>query len=240
MSDTYTLACKITGDATLLKGAVKDAQNSIANLEGSIGDKLTTVGKSMESVGKVMTVGVTLPLVSVGTAAVKTASSFETSMAKVSTIADTTKVPIDDLRNQIMKLSSQTGISADEIAEAAYSAISAGQNTEDAVGFVANATKLAKAGFTDASTALDVLTTTLNAYGLASEDAEMVADKLITTQNLGKTTVNELGASIGKVIPTANMYGVSLDNLASAYVATTKNGIGTAESTTYKIGRAHV
>ena len=38
---------------------------------------------------------------------------------------------------------------------------------------------------------------------------------------------------MGKVIPTAAMYGVNLDQLSAAYITTTKNGIGTAESTTY-------
>ena len=68
---------------------------------------------------------------------------------------------------------------------------------------------------------------------MEAEKVTDVSDKLITTQNLGKTTVAELGSSMGKVIPTANMYGVNLDNIASAYVTTTKNGIATAESTTY-------
>ena len=99
--------------------------------------------------------------------------------------------------------------------------------------FRSESTKLAKAGFTDATTSVDVLTTVMNAYGSSAGTAEEIANKLIQTQNLGKTTVNELGSSIGKVIPTANMFSVSLDNITSAYVTTTKNGIATAESTTY-------
>lgn len=125
------------------------------------------------------------------------------------------------------------GISAKEIAENVYSAISAGQDTANAVDFVRTSTQLATAGFADAGQSLDVLTTILNAYGMSADQAASVSDKLIMTQNMGKTTVAELASSMGKVIPTANMYGVSLDDIASAYVTTTKNGISTAESTTY-------
>ena len=132
-----------------------------------------------------------------------------------------------------MKLSDDTGISAAALAEASYDAISAGQSTEDAVGFVGKANVLARSGFTSMSTATDTLTTAMNAYGLSADQVSSVSDKLITTQNLGKTTVDELGASMGKVIPTAAMYGVNLDQLSAAYITTTKNGIGTAESTTY-------
>ena len=166
-------------------------------------------------------------------ASIKLASDFETSMAKVSTIADESVMSIGDMSSAVVDMSNETGIAATDIAESVYSAISAGQDTADAVQFVGNATKLAKSGFADVGVSLDVLTTILNAYGMEAEKVTDVSDKLITTQNLGKTTVAELASSMGKVIPTANMYGVNLDNIASAYVTTTKNGIATAESTTY-------
>lgn len=197
------------------------------------GDKMITVGNKISKVGETMTKTVTLPIVAAGTAAATMAMDFETAMAKVETIADTGEEPIGDLRNAIMELSDQTGVSASEIAESVYSAISAGQSTGEAVNFVTNATMLAKAGFSDTTTTVDLLTTVLNSYGLKADEVEAVSDKLIQTQNLGKTTIDELGASMGQVIPTASMYGVNLDNLAAAYVTTTKNGIGTAESTTY-------
>ena len=164
---------------------------------------------------------------------VKLAADYETSMAKVSTIADTSVVSMGQMSDAVLDMSNQTGIAATEIAESVYSAISAGQDTADAVQFVGESTKLAKAGFSDAGVALDVLTTIMNAYGLSADQVSNVSDRLIAAQNLGKTTVAELGSSMGKVIPTANMYGVNLDNIASAYVTTTKNGIATAESTTY-------
>lgn len=42
---------------------------------------------------------------------------FEDSMAKVSTIADTTEVPLEDLQAAILELSDESGIAAGEIAE---------------------------------------------------------------------------------------------------------------------------
>ena len=130
-------------------------------------------------------------------------------------------------------LSSETGLSASAVSEAAYSAISAGQSTGDALEFVATAAKLAKGGFTDVSTATDVLTTALNAYGLSADQVTHVSDVLIETQNEGKTTVAELASAMGKVIPTAAAAGVGIEDLSSQYVALTKNGIATAEATTY-------
>ena len=208
---------------------IKEVGNNISEL----GEKVTGVGDKVSALGGKMTATITMPVVAGGTAAVKEATDYSSALAKLSTIADTTQTPIDDLNSSIMALSDSTGMGAAEIAEASYQAISAGQSTKDAVGFVEQANVLARAGFTSMSTATDTLTTALNAYGLSADQVSSVSDKLITTQNLGKTTVDELGASMGKVIPTAAMYGVNLDQLSAAYITMTKNGIGTAESTTY-------
>ena len=157
---------------------------------------------------------------------------FNDSIAKVSTIADAT-VPIAELQDSIVELSNQTGISSSEIAENVYNAISAGQETADSVNFVENATKLARAGFAETGNALDILSTIMNAYGMEASEVTRVSDVLIQTQNLGKTTVAELSSAMGKVIPTANAYGVSLEQLAAGYAIMTANGVATAESTTY-------
>ena len=214
-----------------LKNLEKETAKSNAAIN-SFGEKMKDAGGKLTAAGKAV-MPVSAAVAGIGTAAAVSAVNFEDAMAKVSTIADTTEVPLDSLRSQILELSSQTGISANEIADNVYNAISAGQKTGDAVNFVTNSTKLAKAGFADAGAALDVLTTILNAYGMEASEVTNVSDMLIQTQNLGKTTVAELSSSMGKVIPTANAYHVQLDQLCTGYAKMTANGVATAESTTY-------
>lgn len=199
-------------------------------------EKVQKAGEKVKNAGSGMTKTVTAPILAAGAASAKMAMDFEDSMAKVSTIADATEVPMDEMQKAILNLSNQTGISSEEIAQNIYDSISAGQKTGDAVNFVSNSTKLAKAGFADAGAALDVLTTIMNAYRLKASEVTNVSDMLIQTQNLGKTTVADLASSMGKVIPTANAYGVSLDELCAGYAIMTENGVATAESTTYMNG----
>lgn len=198
-----------------------------------LGGSLNKAGKGISSAGKTLTAGVTTPIVGIATASTKMALNFEDAMAKVNTIADTTEVPLETLKKQIVNLSNETGVSSAEIAENVYNAISAGQSTGDAVAFVGKATKLATAGFADTTSALDILTTTLNAYGMESSEVTKVSDMLIQTQNMGKTTVGELAAYMGKVIPTAKDASVGLEQITTAYAKMTANGIQTADSTTY-------
>lgn len=226
---------EISNTENKLKG-LKEAQKEF----GSVGaQQIAQVGQELEKVGgKVEAVGKKFSVISGATGAVlggsiALASNFQDAMAKVDTIADTSAVSLDDLSSQILDLSNQTGISASEIADATYNAISAGQSTADAVNFVSNATSLAKAGFTDTASSIDVLTTIMNAYGLEADKVGSVSDMLINTQNKGKTTVAELSANMGKIIPTAKSMGVGLDQITAGYAIMTAKGIATAESTTY-------
>ena len=160
-------------------------------------------------------------------------TASESAMAKVGTIADTSKVLLESLSSQVLQVSGDMHIGANEIAEAAYQAISAGQDTGNAVAFAGQASMLATAGFTSTTSAVDILTTALNAYGKGADEAGHVSDVLLTTQNLGKTSVDELAGSMGRVIPLAAAYNVSMENLSSGLAIMTANGIATAEASTY-------
>lgn len=185
------------------------------------------------NVGSSLTKSVTVPIIGAGVAVGKMSVDFEEKMAKVSTIADTSVMPIDKMKESILELSNQTGISSDAIAEDVYNAISAGQKTEEAVNFVTNSTKMAKAGFAESGQALDLLTTIMNSYEMKASDVTKISDILIQTQNKGKTTVGDLSSSMGKIIPTAKSMGVGLEQVATGYAIMTAKGVATAETTTY-------
>lgn len=207
-------------------------------IEGDDSDlkgKLNSIGGIAAGAAKAASAaiaGISTALAGAAAAAVKVGSEYETSLAKVSTIADTSVKSIESLSDEILNLSNATGDGAAELNEALYSAISAGADTAHAVELVAVAAKAARGGFTDTETAVDGLTSALNAYAMETTEAESLANKFLVTQNLGKTTFGELAASIGGVAPTANAAGVSIDELLASTAALTANGIGTSEAMT--------
>lgn len=197
-----------------------------------VGEKLKSVGDKISNVGKDMTTKITAPIVGAGTAAAKFAIDFEQGMAKVSTIADTTKVPIESLKKGLLDLSTQTGMSVNELTEAEYQAISAGVDTASSVEFLSTAVKAAKGGFTDTKTAVDGLSTVMNAYGLKASEVKRVTDEMMVAQNYGKTSFGEMASSMGKVIPIAASVNVSTKELFASLAVLTKNGISTSEAVT--------
>nr|DAY17512.1 MAG TPA: minor tail protein [Caudoviricetes sp.] len=238
--------------AEAVEDAMSDVADSVSDAAKDVGDSASDIGDSIgdgfeEGIDQASTAidALAQALLAAGvTASVKAITDalmdctqasmeFETAMAKVGTIADESQKPLGDMRNEILALSSETGKSVGELAEATYQAISASVATESAVDFVGTANKLAVGGFSDTTTAVDILTTAINAYGMSADDASKISDVLITTQNLGKTSVAQLGASMGMVIPLAAAYNMNLEDLAASYALLTANGTQTAQATTY-------
>lgn len=204
------------------KKAAEEVESSVTGMASSIIGK---IGKVAAAAASVKTLVSTMKL------AIGEAVSAETSFAKVNTLlsddADRTAY-FNDIKNA----SRSTGVVVSDLSEAVYSALSASVDEDSAVDFTQNAVKLAKGGFTDTATAVDVLTTTLNAYELEASEATRISDIFITTQNEGKTTVGELASSLGQTIPVANGAGTAIEDLATQYAIMTKNGVATAESGT--------
>ncbi len=239
---TVTAFVKLAGmlDPSFEK-AFNTAKSNMSELDkkwASAATSMQNLGNGMVKTGKKLTRSVTVPVVAAGAASVNLAKDYETSFAKVTTIVeangDKTAGSMDKLKSEILKASSETGVAASELAQNTYDAISAGQKAGDAVKAATDAAKLAKAGFAEQGAALDVLTSIQNAYGKETVgDFQQISDVLLTTQNLGKTTVGELSGSIGKVIPTANAFKVSLEDVGASYATLTARGVKTRVATTY-------
>lgn len=166
-----------------------------------------------------------------GAQAVQTAMNNETAFAKVSTLLN--GEDLEKYYQGLIDISNKTGVAFADLAESMYSALSAGVPKDNVLEFVEKTVNLSKGGFTQTATAIDIVTTALNAYQMEMFEATHVQDVLITTQNLGKTTVDELASSMGKLIPTANGVNITFDQLGAMYATVTANGVATAETTTY-------
>ena len=237
LSDIEEVMDAITNQSTEAERAISEfgeTSERAGEQAEDFGDRSQGAVVGLEDV--LATVGIVTALHEIGEAfmdASDKAAGFETSMAQVSTIADSTVLSTEQISSQIGKLSKDSAVFVNDIAEATYGAISASVDTADAVAFVAQANELAVGGFTSQATAVDVLTTAINAYQLSADRAGQISDYLVTTQNLGKTTVDQLASSIGMVIPSAAAFNVQMDNLSTAYAILTANGVQTAQSTTY-------
>ena len=223
---------KAVNDAVV---AQRELETELKNSSGfaTMGKVMSDVGEKMADFGNMMSTYVTAPLAALGTYAVKSASDFEDAMAKIYTIAIDSTEPMEKMHDELIALSNETGFDLSDLGEAAYQTVSASVDAADAVEFLTQATKLARAGFTSTEKSVDILSTIMNSYGKEVYDTAYLSDLLIKTQNDGKLVVDQLAHSIGTVVPMAKNYGVGIEQIAAAYATMTKQGTSAEQATTF-------
>lgn len=163
-------------------------------------------------------------------------AALENSLRAASTLFGDVSVDMDGLRDKIMRLSSETGIAAEQIGGALYEALSSGvpvtEDMGEAMEFLRQSAQAAKGGFADLEGTVTSTAAVINAYGMSVEDAGRVQGILMQTQNKGMTTIGQLSTSLARVIPTASAFGVSFEQIGAALATTTAGGTQTAEAVT--------
>ena len=215
-----------TAEATALsvnsKLAVSDIDTSAISKASSA---MTGMGTKALIAGGVMAAGL-------GVAA-HTAVKFESAMAEVSTLVDTSTTDMDVLASTVRGLSKEFGQMPVDTAKALYTTISAGfGDAADAAILLEGAMKLSRGGIAELDVSIDGLTSIMNSYGLAADQVTNVSDRMFVAMKAGKTTIGELSSSLGKVTPLASATGVAIDEILAATSALTLGGLNTAEAVT--------
>ena len=195
-------------------------------------DKLTAVGSSFSSVGKTLTTSITLPIVGIGTAAVKTASEFEAVMSKVSAISGATGDDFEALSKKAQEMGAKTKFSATEAGEAFTYMAMAGWKTEDMLNGVEGIMSLAAADGLDLATTSDIVTDALTAFGLQASDSSHFADVLATAASNANTNVSMMGESFKYVGALAGTMGYSIEDISLGLGLMANSGIKASQAGT--------
>ena len=217
-------------DAGAVKGSLIFDTTQWDAGEDKVNQSLGQMEKKGLDVGKVLKAGFDLAVQGL-TASVAASEEFNKAFANVSTLVDTSTVDIGKMQTELLNLDNRLG-SATELTDGLYQAISASVDPAKAVAFVGEAAKFAKAGLTSTNKAVDVITTSLNAYGFEADQAGRISDVLFQTIKKGKTTGDQLARAIGKTIPLAATAGVKFEELGASVAVLTRQGNSTSESTT--------
>jgi len=154
------------------------------------------------------------------------------SIAEIGTLLDdSTDISMKSADAVTRSAALEYGNDAQSQAKAYYDIISAGAGSASAAdALLAESNRLAIAGNAELGASADGLTSLLNAYGLEGTEASRATASLMAAVKAGKTTIPELATSIGRIAPSANALGISMEELNAAIATTTKQGIDTNES----------
>jgi TP901 family phage tail tape measure protein len=179
------------------------------------GEKLKTVGDNVTNVGKKF-MPVTLGVVGLGTAAVKTAADFDSAMSKVAAVSGATGSDLEALRDKAREMGEKTKFSASEAAEAMNYMAMAGWKTEDMLSGIEGVMNLAAASGEDLATTSDIVTDALTAFGLTAKDSGHFADILAAASSNANTNVSMMGETFKYCAPIAGALGFSAEDTAEA------------------------
>jgi TP901 family phage tail tape measure protein len=207
------------------------------------GEKIKNVGDGISNVGEKL-LPVTAAIGAAGTAAVKTAADFDSSMSQV---AATMGYTVDELNDETsdaaktmkqlsdfaQEMGASTAFSASEAADALNYMALAGYDAETSMKMLPNVLNLAAAGGMDLASASDMVTDSQSALGLSLEQTGKLIDQMAKASSKTNTSVSQLGEAILSVGGTAKNLAYGTEELTGVLGVLADNGIKGAEAGTH-------
>lgn len=187
--------------------------------------KLNGLSSAFKTTGGLLSRNVTLPIVGVGAAAVKTATDFEAGMSEVKAISGATGSEFDALRDKAIEMGAKTKFSASDSADAFKYMAMAGWDASAMMDGIAGVMDLAAASGEDLATTSDIVTDALTAFGLQASDSAHFADVLAQASSKSNTNVGLMGETFKYVAPVAGALGYSIEDTAVAIGLMANSGI---------------
>ena len=195
---------------------------------GGVADALGSIGAAAETAGRALTLGVTAPLMTAAGAAIQTGMQFDASMSNVYGLMSSlnlSQAQMDALRDTAREMGATTKFSASEAADAMGYMALAGWDDAQVIAGIPGVLNLAAAANMDLAKASDIVTDTMTPFGMAAERAGEAADVFAYAQANSNTTVEALGEAMKYAAPTADAFGMTLQDTAAAMGVLANAGI---------------
>lgn len=215
-----------------LQQANAAASTQMKSMSSNFQSGLQGVGSVMTGAGKKLTTAVTVPVVALGTAAVKTTSKFDESMSKVQALSGATAKDFQTLRQKAQDMGATTRYSASEAADALGYMALAGWDTNQMVSGLDGVLNLAAASDMELAQASDMVTDYLSAFGLEAKDAAKMADQMAYAQAHSNTSTQQLGDAFGNCAATMASGGQTMETTTALLEAMANQGTKGSEAGT--------
>ena len=195
---------------------------------GGVAGALSSIGAAAETAGRALTLGVTAPLMTAAGAAIQTGMQFDASMSNVYGLMSSlnlSQAQMDALRDTAREMGATTKFSASEAADAMGYMALAGWDDAQVIAGIPGVLNLAAAANMDLAKASDIVTDTMTPFGMAAERAGEAADVFAYAQANSNTTVEALGEAMKYAAPTADAFGMTLQDTAAAMGVLANAGI---------------
>lgn len=195
---------------------------------GGVAGALGSIGAAAETAGRALTMHITGKLLDVGQAALQVGMNFDASMSNVYGLMSSLNLSqeqMDALRDTAREMGATTKFSASEAADAMGYMALAGWDDAQVIAGIPGVLNLAAAANMDLAKASDIVTDTMTPFGMAASRAGEAADVFAYAQANSNTTVEGLGEAMKYAAPTADAFGMTLQDTAAAMGVLANAGI---------------
>lgn len=218
MAKKAVIDVKILGDNRGLSQALGDSESKIGNFAANTAK---IVAGAAVAAGAVVVKGAFAAI------------DFDAEMREVFTLLPgITDDAMSSMSGSVKKFSTDFGVLPDKVVPSLYQALSAGVPQDNVFEFLEVAQKAAKGGVAELETAVDGISSVVNAYGSDILNATEASDLMFTAVRLGKTDLDQLSSSLFNVTPTAAALGVGFGDVTAALATLTAQGVPTSVATT--------
>ena len=214
----------ITAASLTAKVNVEGASQAKSDLEG-VGQSVSSAGLSLGTLAGGAALAAGAAIVGIGVKSVQMAADFQSSMTSLVTGAGEAKSNIDVVSKGILDMAVQTGTSTKQLSDGMYQIESAGYHGAQGLDVLKASAEGAKVGNADLGTVAGAVTTVLTDYHMSASQATAVTSGLVATVAAGKTHMQDLGASMGSILPLASSIGVSFPQVGAAIATMTNSGM---------------
>lgn len=194
----------------------KAGMKTFLDSTSSTQDKMMGLGTTMSSIGGTLTTAVTLPLIGIGTAAMKVGNDFEAQMSRVKAISGATGEEFDKLNDLALQLGADTSFSASQAAEGMENLASAGFTVNEIMDAMPGLLDLAASSGADLARSTEIAASTIRGFGLEASEAGHVADVFAEASARTNAQVEDMGEAMKYIAPVANAMGQSMEMTAAA------------------------
>lgn len=220
-------------------GGLTPQMAQAADKAKAVGDRFQSAGEKLSAVGSKMTIGVTAPIVAGLAYAGKAAVDFDSQIQSMGSLLDdgtvsakTLKAELAHLGEASKKWSVQYGTSTSDINNGMSELIKKGYSYNQVLGAMPSILDAAKASGDDFNSVMSVSTSTLEQFGLKSnntaqmlKNTQRVTDSLTFVANKTSAGFSDMGNAMEYVGPVAHGLNMSLEQTASMIGLMSNQGI---------------
>lgn len=217
---------------TLSELNVKIGAN-IAGLQRGMREAERTLMRSSRNLGRVgdlINKNMSAPFLAASGYGVKLAFDLQKNFSKIENLVGVTGTNLDSMKEAVKSISNEVGQGQVQLSQALFTVTSAGLRGAEAVDVLRASAKASTIGLGETEEVARATTAVIQAYGKENITAARAVNVLTSIVREGNVEASSLAPTLGKIIGTASLMGISFEEVGANIATFTRLGVSAEQA----------